>query len=195
MKVIKNIILSILAFAVCSAVQLQAEIKTLVLLKIDKGEMCTADEGDLAVSMSKEKAAEGKKYCIKVSISKTSLKPYIFIITNDSNLLKGKRGDWSDYDTLKIPYFSTNKAAVETDLHIGDEVAYARWSDKKQCIKKVTLLPGQNVLTVDIKKLERTNFKGQFFDMDKIRGCFFKSDNLTSDDWVLFIQDVYLEKK
>lgn len=191
MKRIVNTAFVLLFLAVCSV----AQAENLTLLKIDKGEICTADEGDIPLTLSKEKAMEGKKFCVKATLTKGLMKPYLFIITNDSNLLKGKRGDWSNYDTLKIQYFSSNKAPVETEIQIGDEVAYTKWSAKKQCIRKVTILPGQNMLSMDIKKLERTAFKGEFMDMDKIRGFFFKSDSLVAEDWNLYIQDVYLEKK
>ena len=183
---------------ICFVNEGQAELKKgdrMTLLKIDKGEFCNADESDLEVSLSKDKPAENKKFCVKVSITKESKRPFIFILTYDSNLLKGKRGVWSGFDKLKIEYFSTSKNPIETELNIGDEIAYSRWSAKKQCVRKVTILPGHNILSVDIRSLERTFFPGEFLDMNNIRGCFLKSDNLTNEDWIFYIQDVYLEKE
>jgi len=164
----------------------------MVLLKIDKGEMCTANESDVEVSLSKEKAAKGKMYSIKYSIKKGN-KGGLFIITNDSGLLRGKRGNWEGYDTLNIEYFCTAKSAISAYLNIGDEKAYNPWDGKKQAVRKVVILPGQNTLSVDITNLERTYAGEGVQDLKNMRGFFLSVP--TNEDWDLYIQDVYLEKE
>ncbi|OGF50786.1 MAG: hypothetical protein A2231_05510 [Candidatus Firestonebacteria bacterium RIFOXYA2_FULL_40_8] len=169
------------------------------LIKIDKGEtVAYGASGDsskeFVVSLSKEKAEKGKMYSTKAVLVKGGKGLPIF--TRSGGLLKGKRGNWKDYDSLVIKYILEGDKPYSTGMIIADEESYgenyANWNYSSHCDKQVTLQPGENILSIDLSALVSNG--GRTLDLGNMRTVSFYGKE-REEDCTIYFQSVYVEKE
>ncbi|OGF45864.1 MAG: hypothetical protein A2231_07055 [Candidatus Firestonebacteria bacterium RIFOXYA2_FULL_40_8] len=160
----------------------------MTLIKIDKGEICDTTKSVL----SKEKVDKGRMYSLKYTIE--AGKGGFSLITGDSGLLKGKRGIWKDYDTLNVKYVLEGDKPVKASWLIGDQQSLDKWKYGNYCSKVAVLQPGEGVVSIDISGLVCD--QGRQMDLENMRNMMlYMGKGGPEEGFVLYVQDVYLEKE
>jgi len=173
----------------------------LTLIKFDKGEMLGSGQNNeyVKVSLTKEKADKGKMYSCKIELKKRGSEAQgeegagFPGISASSGILAGKRANWKDYDTLNIKYINTSEKPLACTMLIGDKQSYERWRYGNYVERNVVFQPGENVLSLDITGLQCSG-GGRALDLENMRGFGFWAPTRT-DDYVLYILDIWLEKE
>lgn len=114
-------------------------------------------------------------------------------ITNSSGILRGKRGNWKDYDTFNIKYINTNEKPLACSILIGGQKSFERWRYGNYVSRNIVFQPGENTLSLDITGLQCSG-GGRALDLENMRGFSFWASTRVND-YVLYIQDVWLEKE
>ncbi|OGF46585.1 MAG: hypothetical protein A2231_02820 [Candidatus Firestonebacteria bacterium RIFOXYA2_FULL_40_8] len=157
------------------------------LIKFDKGEIC----GDGEATLSKEKPEKGKMYCAKITIpAGKGLSSWL--LTGTSGILKGKRGNWNNYDTVNVKYINTLEAPIKMGVMIGDQQSIDKWNHN-YVSKQIVLQPGENVLSLDISGLVCVNDRA--LDLTNVRNLGLTGGPKVETETVLYIQSIYLEKE
>jgi len=162
------------------------------VIKFDKGELIAGGITNqfFETSLSKEKAEKGKMYSCKATL-KAGGKGFAII-----NEIKGKRGDWKDYDTLVVKYFLAGDKPMAAPAIIADQESYGEkyenWKYSNYCSKNYTFLPGENTWNIDLTDLTATS--GRALDLSKMRTLSFYSGTPREEEYVIYFQAVYVEK-
>ncbi|OGF50780.1 MAG: hypothetical protein A2231_05480 [Candidatus Firestonebacteria bacterium RIFOXYA2_FULL_40_8] len=168
------------------------------LIKFDKGEIiANGASGDnsksFTSSLSKEHAAKGKMYCGKVVMLKDG--ESCSIITHDGALLKGKRGNWKDYDSFVIKYYLDGDKPLAASAIIADQESFGQnwenWKYSSYVSRNLVFQPGENTLSIDLSSLVSNG--GRTLDLGNMRT--FGIGKPKGEEFTIYFQELYVEKE
>ncbi|OGF48624.1 MAG: hypothetical protein A2231_01490 [Candidatus Firestonebacteria bacterium RIFOXYA2_FULL_40_8] len=163
------------------------------VIKFDKGELLADGKTNkfFETSLSKEKAEKGTMYSCKAILKKGG-KGFPII-----EGIKGKRGDWKDYDTLVVKYFLEGDKPMSSGMIIADQESYGEkwenWKYSSYCSKRYTFLPGENTWNIDLTALVTNG--GRNLDLANMRTVAAYSSDGREEDYTIYFQAIYVEKE
>lgn len=158
----------------------------MTLLKIEDSEISDTENA----VVSSEQTEAGIPHTLKYAL--TAGKKGFSLISTDSVFLKGKKGDWTGYDTLNIKYVLEGDKPLESLLFIGDHQSTRKWKYGNYCTKPVKFEPGKHKITIKISELVCD--QGKPIDLENMRALTIEGTELLQN-YTLYILKIWVEKE